>query len=214
MTSPAGAPAERTDRQLVRAVLGGERSAYRVLVERHEDALFRRARAILGDTDLAADAVQDAFIRAYERLADCADPDRFGGWVYRTLRNRCYDELRAARHRGQPLTELTELSGDEDPRHDLERLELRAAIDGALEVLSPLLREAFVLKHVDGLSYDEMQEVTGVARSALKMRVKRAREELEVLLRPRFPASPDVTPEGAGPSGQWKDARPAERGQR
>lgn len=206
-----GPSSERTDAQLVAAVLGGERSAYRTLVERYEDVLFQRARALLKEPEPAADAVQDTFVRAYQRLAECSDPDRFGGWVYRMLRNACLDELRAARRRTAPLTPNT-ARADADPHADLERLEIRQAIAEALTSLSPVLREAFVLKHVEGLAYDEMQRITGVSRSALKMRVKRAREELEVALEP-FAAADDVTQSAPDPSYRLHSPEPrAERG--
>ena len=189
------------DARLVRRVLDGDRSAYRLLVERHEDTLFRRARALLGgDGDLAADVVQDAFLRAYQKLGSCSRPEAFGGWVYRAVRNRCYDELRAARRRGTELSEVASLASDDDPAADLERDDLGGLIRDALAGLTAPLREAFVMKHVDGLSYDEMQDATGVARSALKMRVKRAREELESRLRPLVEPGPDVTPEAASSS--------------
>lgn len=201
---------ERTDAELVAAVLDGRRAAYRVLVERYEDVLFRRALALLGDPELAADAVQDTFVRAYQRLDSCSDPVRFGGWVYRMLRNACLDELRAARRRKAPLTPNT-VRAEDDPHAYLERVEIREAVQDALNSLSPVLREAFVLKHVDGLQYDEMQRVTGVARSALKMRVKRAREELEKVLG-HLAAPPDVTPEAHGPSYRLHSPKRPERG--
>ncbi|MBW3552910.1 MAG: RNA polymerase sigma factor [Gemmatimonadetes bacterium] len=189
------------DARLVRRVLDGDRAAYRLLVQRHEDTLFRRARALLGgDGDLAADVVQDAFLRAYQKLATCSRPEAFGGWVYRAVRNRCYDELRAARRRGSDLSEVAGLASHHDPAADLERDHLRSLIRRALDALTPPLREAFVMKHVDGLSYDEMQDATGVARSALKMRVKRAREELETRLRPLVEGGADVTSEPASTS--------------
>ena len=189
------------DARLVRRVLDGDRAAYRLLVQRHEDTLFRRARALLGgDGDLAADVVQDAFLRAYQKLATCSRPEAFGGWVYRAVRNRCYDELRAARRRGAELTEVAGLASEDDPAADLERDHLRTLIRDALDDLTPTLREAFVMKHIDGLSYDEMQDATGVALSALKMRVKRAREDLETRLRPLVEAASDVTPGGPSTS--------------
>lgn len=211
MTAPGGT-GPRSDRELVEAVLDGRRSAYRHLVERHEDVLFRRAAAILGDPDVAADMVQETFVRAYERLAECEDPARFGGWVYRALRNRCYDDLRAARRRGHSLSVAAPLPGREDPDADLERSMLRERIQKALDGLSPLLREAFVLKHVDGLSYDEMQELAGVSKSALKMRVKRAREELEETLRPETATEADVTRDPSDTSDMWMHDEAAERG--
>lgn len=172
---------ERNDAELVAAVLAGDRSAFEPLVRRYQELLYRRALGLVNEPDLAADMVQEAFIRAYSRL-DRADPGRFGGWIYRILRNLCLDELRAPRHRraAMPL----DLEGDLSPARDLERRQLGEALDRALAGLSPTLREAFVLKHVDGLSYEEMVIETGAAEGALKMRVKRAREALQTLLQP------------------------------
>lgn len=201
-----------TDGRLVHLVLEGDRDAYRILVERHEDALFRRAVTLVRDPDVAADIVQDALLKAYERLGSCSDPDRFGGWVYRAVRNRCYDELRSARRRQAPLSAAADLRSDEDPGADLDRDALRSTIQRALDALSDPLREAFVMKHVDGLSYDEMQSATGVARSALKMRVKRAREELEKRLRPLLDPADDVTSAELDPSSRVEAGGPSLRG--
>jgi RNA polymerase sigma-70 factor, ECF subfamily len=182
----------RSDADLVRAVLGGEESAYAPLVARYQERLFRRALAMLGDTDAAADTVQEAFIRGYTGLA-AADPERFGAWIHRILRNIALDELRSPRQRAVdfPPDLPSELQARADPARELDRRELGDAIGDALAALSPTVREAFVLKHVEGLSYDEMAALTGVAVGALKMRVKRAREALQALLQPvpRDPAA-------------------------
>jgi RNA polymerase sigma-70 factor, ECF subfamily len=170
---------ERTDSELVRAVLAGEPAAYEPLVARYQQRLFHRALALLGDADAAADMVQETFIRAYTGLGQ-ADPDRFGAWVHRILRNLSLDELRSPRQRAADLP--PDLRSRTDPADDLQRRELGDDIAAALTVLSPTVREAFVLKHVEGLSYDEMSALTGVAAGALKMRVKRAREALQGLL--------------------------------
>lgn len=180
---------ERSDADLVRAVLDGEESAYAPLVTRYQERLFRRALAMLGDPDAAADTVQEAFIRGYTGLG-AADPGRFGAWIHRILRNIALDEMRSPRQRAVELppqlpTQLTsELQARTDPARELDRRELGDAIGDALDGLSPAVREAFVLKHVEGLSYDEMSALTGVAVGALKMRVKRAREALQALLQP------------------------------
>ena len=94
---------------------------------------------------------------------------------------------------------------------DLDRAEIRAAVAAALDRLSPPLREAFVMKHVDGLDYDAMQSLTGVRRSALKMRVMRAREELEARLGPIL-GRQDVTREPPRPSIRMEGASPTRRG--
>jgi RNA polymerase sigma-70 factor, ECF subfamily len=167
------------DADLVRAVLAGERSAYAPLVERYQERLYRRALAMVGDGDLAADMVQEAFIRGFTGLAQ-ADPDRFAAWIHRILRNLCLDEIRAPRRRAEPLP--PRLASPADPARELELGQIRAAVDAALDELAPTIREAFVLKHVEGLSYLEMAELTGANESALKMRVKRARQALQATL--------------------------------
>jgi RNA polymerase sigma-70 factor, ECF subfamily len=167
---------ERTDPQLIRAVVRGDQAAYAPLVGRYQERLFRRALAMVGDSDLAADLVQEAFVRAYSGL-DRAQPERFGAWIHRILRNLCLDEIRAPRHRAESLPPA--IAGSEDPILDLDRRDLGSALDAALDALGPTLREAFVMKHVEGLSYSQMSELTGAGDAALKMRVKRAREALQ-----------------------------------
>jgi RNA polymerase sigma-70 factor, ECF subfamily len=172
---------DRTDAELVAAVRAGDQAAFEGLVRRYQEPLFHRAVSLVTDPDLAADMVQEAFVRAYTSL-DRADPTRFGGWIYRIVRNLCLDELRAPRRRGVDLP--SSLVSGVDPQRDLEQSELHAALDQALRGLTPTLREAFVMKHVEGLSYEEMAAQTGAAEGALKMRVKRAREALQGLLAP------------------------------
>jgi len=156
-------PSERADGELVRAVRGGDREAYSVLVARYQERLFRRALGMVGDPDLAADMVQDAFVRGYTSLAR-ADPDRFAAWLHRILRNLCLDELRAPRHR---VTELPDdLSSTLDPVRDLETRGMGEVIGRALAALGPTLREAFILKHVEGLSYQERWPIIREWRSA------------------------------------------------
>lgn len=172
---------ERTDAQLIRAVLDGEQTAYAALVARYQERLFRRALGLTGDPDMAADMVQDTFVRAYTAL-DRAQPERFGAWIHRILRNLCLDELRSPRQRTSSLA--VDAPAPDDPVRDLERSELAAALDAAIATLSPAVREAFVLKHVEGLSYRQMVELTGAGDAALKMRVNRAREALRKALQP------------------------------
>jgi RNA polymerase sigma-70 factor, ECF subfamily len=172
---------DRSDAELVRAVLDGEQAAYEPLVARHQDRLYIRALALVGDPDVAADMVQETFIRAYTGLGQ-AEPDRFAAWIHRILRNLSLDELRSPRQRTAELP--PDLPSRTDTGRDLDRRELRDEIAGALATLSPTVREAFVLKHVEGLTYEEMSALTGVAAGALKMRVKRARQALQGVLQP------------------------------
>lgn len=170
------------DAELVARVLAGDRECFADLVRRHQGPLFRHALGMLGSEDAAADLTQESLIRAYTRLPSCQDPARFGAWTFRILRNRCLDYLKDRRRRTVPIDESTAGSTGDDPQVGLERQEVRNRVFQALDGLPEAQREAFLLKHVEELSYEEMTERLGASVSALKMRVKRAREALQARL--------------------------------
>lgn len=167
---------EPSDGAVVRQVLAGDVESYRILVERYRRQFGRYAIALLGDADLAADAVQEAFIRAYDGLATCREPDRFGSWFFRILTNQCH-AVRGRRREAEPVEPDT-LESRERTDAALERSELAAQLEAALGRLTPEQREAFVLKFVDGRTYEEMAGLLDTGVDALKMRVHRAREAL------------------------------------
>jgi RNA polymerase sigma-70 factor (ECF subfamily) len=172
-----------TDAELIAEVLAGRTDRFARLVERYQEAMFRHAAGMVGDPDAAADLVQDSFVKAYTHLATCLEPDRFAAWVFRILRNRCMDHLKNLRQRSVPLDEQAAAAGDADPIRGLERTEAARAVERALARLPAAQREAFLLKHVEELSYEEMAERLDASVSALKMRVMRAREALQEMLR-------------------------------
>jgi RNA polymerase sigma-70 factor (ECF subfamily) len=174
---------DQPDGELVARVLAGDQERYAVLVQRHQAMLYRHALGMVASPDAAADLVQDSFVKGYTSLRSCNDPSRFGAWIYRILRNRCLDYLKDHRRRTVPLEEgAVMLTSRDDPEVDLARDETRRAVTAALATLPEAQREAFLLKHVDGLSYEEMAERLDASVSALKMRVMRAREALQALL--------------------------------
>jgi len=170
------------DGVLIRRVLDGDTDAFAGLITRYRDRLGRYAVRMLGNMADAEEALQDTFVRGYRSLARCSDPDRFGAWLFGILVNRCrtIGAQRARRQRSVITDEATLARasvGDGAEDHAW-----REAIAWALAQVAPANREAFLLKHVEELSYDEMSEITGASVSALKMRVLRAREELQRLL--------------------------------
>lgn len=173
---------EASDSALISRVLEGEIQVYAQLVARHRDRLGRFAMHMLGNREDAEEALQDAFVRAYRALGSCEDPERFGAWLFRILTNRCRTMRvrRTRRHQTFVQDEIALESAAE--QHPAENSALREEIARALERLDSAQREAFLLKHVEGLEYEEMAEITGVGISALKMRVKRACDRLRELL--------------------------------
>ncbi|MFQ5890377.1 MAG: RNA polymerase sigma factor [Gemmatimonadota bacterium] len=167
----------------MRAVLGGEVEAYGILVRRYQDLLYRYVERMTGRPDDAADIVQAALVKGYRSLRLCRSPERVGAWLFRIAANACKDYLKSRRRRDVGLEEVPEPVSDlGQPASTLERRELAILIGRALLSLPVEQREAFVLKHVEGCSYEEMSELLGASIPALKMRVHRAREELRKLL--------------------------------
>jgi RNA polymerase sigma factor (sigma-70 family) len=185
MLSPArvGEGNVEPDAAVVERVRAGEREAYSILVLRYQEGFFRYALGMVGSPDAAADLVQETLVKGFVSLERCREPERFGAWAHRILRNRCLDYLKDRRRRNVPLAEappLTDLAAG--PEGDFERRELRDAVLSALETLPDAQREAFLLKHLEERPYEEMSELLGVSVSALKMRVKRAREAIQSVL--------------------------------
>jgi RNA polymerase sigma-70 factor (ECF subfamily) len=172
------------DATLIDRVLNGQSDHFALLVRRYQDALYRFAFGMVGDSDVAADLVQDTFVKGFTHLGRCRQPARFGIWIHQILRNRCLDYLKNRRRRNVSIDDHPQLPCERaGPDVDLDRRELRGAIRRALARLPEAQREAFLLKHVQDLSYEEMADLTGASVSALKMRVLRAREALQALLR-------------------------------
>ena len=175
--------AEMTDAMSVRAALDGDETAFAALVDRHAPVCLRFATRMLGSREDAEDATQETFVRVHRALARFDDSMSFRTWVMSILINRCRTTLLARKRRTSRIVSdegAVERAHVEAAANDTE---LRDAIDRAVAQLDPAQREAFLLKHVELLSYDEMAAMTGAGISALKMRVQRACERLQVLLR-------------------------------
>jgi RNA polymerase sigma-70 factor, ECF subfamily len=189
--SPGGVPGAgrlapyslHSDGEIVDAVLQGDTDLFGALIQRHQDALHRMAWSMVQDTDVASDVVQDTFIRAYANLARCREPNRLRVWLMAMLRNRCLDYLKEPRRRHIPLDSAPDVR-DTTQAEPLASLAARTELQRALDTLPPTLREAFLLRHVEEMSYEDMAEVLDTTVPGVKMRVSRAREALRQELTP------------------------------
>ena len=168
------------DAVLVARTIEGDLEAYAVLVRRYRAVLGRYACAMLGCRADAEEAVQDSFVRAHRSLRECRQPDRFGGWLFAILVNRCRTTRRrlVRRHRFS-VSLRSDMAANGDAAGAFE---WREEIARALAQLRPIYREAFLLRYVESLDYAEMARRSGTRQSALRMRVKRASEQLRELL--------------------------------
>jgi RNA polymerase sigma-70 factor (ECF subfamily) len=154
----------------------GDTAAFELIVRRYQAVLYSVAARMLGNADEAADAVQDAFLKAYERLDSYDARFRFFSWIYRILTNECLNVLRARRP-VEPVAPdtLVLAAGSFDA---LEARERRAAVQAALLSLTTEYREVVVLRHYGGLSYDEIADAVGIDAKTVKSRLYTARQQL------------------------------------
>jgi RNA polymerase sigma-70 factor, ECF subfamily len=173
--------ADRSDAELVAAAIHGDVHSFAELSRRYRGTYTRFAIRMVGDRDDAEDALQSAFVRAYRALDRC-DPERFGAWLYQIVANECRTFVtRRTRREKRLVHDEANLSAVPSPPVDSAN-EALDEIRYALDQLDADQREAFLMKHVEQLSYEEMAEITGDGISALKMRVKRACARLRELL--------------------------------
>ena len=175
--------ATMTDAMFVRRVLDGDTAAFTTLVDRHAAACTRFATRMLGNREDAEDATQETFLRAYRSLARYEERQAFRTWLFQILINRCRTAAvrRERRHRMFLVDDDAVASASVRPA--AEASDLRAELQRVVDALDADQREAFLLKHVEQLSYDQMAAATGVGVSALKMRVKRACDRMQWMLR-------------------------------
>jgi RNA polymerase sigma-70 factor (ECF subfamily) len=169
---------DQTDAEVVAQVLAGDGEAFGMVIRRYEAGLLRYATRMLGNADAAADAVAEGLVRAYRHLATCRDPGRLKSWLYRIIGNRCRSHLARRSASDISLDDAPPIADPSDNEAATERAEQLAQVERALDTLSLEKREAFLLKHVEGMSYEEMAAATGERIPTLKMRVHRARAAL------------------------------------
>ncbi len=172
----------RPDQEIIAAVLGGHTEAYAELVDRYRDRCNRFAVRFLGDRDDADEALQSAFLRSFRGLAAFRHPGRFESWLFQIVVNECRTLATRRARRAERFVRDEARSAQAAVEHTADRTALLAEIQYALDQLELDQRQAFLLKYVEELSYDEMSESTGVGISALKMRVQRACSRLRTLL--------------------------------
>lgn len=171
-----------SDTALIARIAAGENDALGEFMDAHAAPLMRFATHFLGSAADADDVLQEVFLRAERAIRRGVRPERTESWLFTITVNRC----RSHRRRWWPFVTGAGADAviDATPAsaRDHDGMLWREEIDRALLRLTASLREAFLLKHVEGLDYQAMSEATGASVPALKMRVARACEQLRTLL--------------------------------
>jgi RNA polymerase sigma-70 factor (ECF subfamily) len=176
-----GSDAAADRRALIRAAQQGDVRAFATLVDLYYARCLRFALHMLSNRGDAEEAVQDTFVRVYRALATYVDRESFEPWLFRILANRCRSAGARERRRAE-FVEFGEVPERASERRHLDAIAWREEIARALAALPAEQREAFLMRHVEDLTYDDMAMATGAGISALKMRVKRACDALRLRL--------------------------------
>ncbi len=195
MTTRTPSRPDPPDESLMLRYQQGDKSAFPVLVRRHQQALFNFAFRQVRMPQLAEDVVQETFVRVVQNAADFKHEARFTTWVYTITRNLCIDQLRKRALRKHPS--LDQASGEEgdgptlgeqtaDPRASVEReatgTELKERIARAVDKLPDDQREVFLMREVSNLPFKEIAEITNVPENTVKSRMRYALERLQEAL--------------------------------
>src|SRR5579872_5732703 len=203
--------------ELVHAAKTGDVAAFDELVKRYDRQLYRVAQHITRNHEDAQDAVQEAFLKAYENLGGFEEKSKFSTWLVRIAINQALMKLR--RHKAAMMVSIDDEAEEQsapveiadwrpNPERQYKASELRRILSGALDKLSHNLRIVFVLRDIEGLSVEETAHVLDVSMAAIKTRLLRARLQLREHLTRYFEqgALPTVLRYGAvtADSDRWR----------
>ena len=169
-----------TDRDLIAAASKGQVAAFVSLIDRYRDVRTRFAMRMLGDYDAADEALQTAFVRAFQTIGRYKDADRFEEWLFRIIINEC--RARALRRTVQSRRPSGEVDALADWRAAVAGNDNGADVQRALDQIDPINREAFLLQYVEELPYPQIAALTGVSVITLERQVDRACARLRELL--------------------------------
>ena len=184
----------QTDAATVALARDGDSVAFRALVERHGRAVFRLAHRMTGNAQDAEDVVQETFLKAYKQLGRFESRANFGTWLHRIAVNCSIDLIRSRPHResGHDADDLEHFgavsevheSGQKTPERLMLSTEVYERVTGAMGSLSQMERAAFVLRHFEGQSIDDISRSLGLKVNATKHSIFRAVRKMRTALEP------------------------------
>jgi RNA polymerase sigma-70 factor, ECF subfamily len=188
----ARASSQHEDQELVRRTLRGDKGAFEMIVRRYQQPMVNYIGRMVREREMALDFSQEIFLKVYASLGSYRPQYKFSTWLFKIASNFMIDHWRKKK------LATTSIDQSFDPDDDGRRLqvadesfsvgrqyelkEIRGRIEAALERVPPALRELFVWRHVDGLSYEEMAEIKKLPLGTVKNRVFQAKEMLRKLL--------------------------------
>jgi len=185
------------DAELVKAFQSGNRAAFDKLVLRHKDRVFNLCYRFMGDYQEADDSAQDVFVKVFRSLKRFRLESSFSTWLYRIAVNTCKNRLKSMEYRfrkkivqldssevpGECVHPIKTADESQSPGAELEKKEMLKAVQKAIDSLPAGQKEVVVLRDIEGLSYEEITNITGYKPGTLKSKLARARLGLRENLR-------------------------------
>lgn len=181
---------EHTDFEIIDRILQGERNAYELLIRKYNQRLYRVAKGILWEEEIIEDAMQDAYIKAYQQLAGFQKKSTFSTWITRILINEC---LMIKRHSTTGVnTEDSSVHSDRlvdfsNPERKTINNELKVLLEGAIQQLPDKYRTVFILRELENMSVMETSRSLEITETNVKARLSRAKEMLRDNLTSNMP---------------------------
>jgi RNA polymerase sigma-70 factor (ECF subfamily) len=190
-------PIEPDDAALVHQFQGGLDEAFMTLMGRHERRVYNLAYRMLGDTEDARDATQEAFLSCFRNLSSFRGEAAFSTWLHRIAVNACYDSLR--RRRDTASLDATPIEPSPHPDH-ADRADTALDVQRALLSVPPDFRAVLVMHEVQDMPVEDVAEVLGLPVGTVKSRLHRARVALARALTPEVPREPEAAPTPSNPT--------------
>ena len=183
---------QKDDYTLIRAFQNGEKAAFDALVLRYKDRVFNLCIRFLGDYHEAEDTAQDVFVKAYNSLKRFRFESSFFTWLYRIAVNSCKNKVKSLEYRFRKTDARIDLSDEilkgfemghiadrpGSPASEFENKEVMKMLQKAIDSLPSDQRSVVILRDIQGLSYEEITDITGFKLGTLKSRLSRARSNL------------------------------------
>ena len=190
----------REDTVLIRAIQTGDMAAFDELVLKHKDRLFNLVYWFLGDYQDANDCAQETFIKVFKSIKKFRLESAFSTWLYRIAINTCKNRIKSSAYKwgkktvsletvnssknGNPFSEI--VNGSPTPAMSLEKKERMMWIQKAINSLPEVQNQVVVLRDIQGLSYQDISDITGLNLGTVKSRLARGRLELKNKLKGRI----------------------------
>jgi len=204
--SPGDEVKENDDARCVQRFLAGDDGGYEELVLRYQRRIFNLSLRYLNVESEAQEVTQEIFIKVYKNLKGFRGEAKFSTWLYQVAVNHCKNKLKYLKRRHYYTSDSMEQTMETDdgeikhqyaasepsPLEEATTHDVKERVRAAIEKLGPEQREAIVLRDLQGLSYEEVAEITGQALGTVKSRIHRARSELARILRPMLEAEGEL----------------------